>query len=51
MNIDIAALQEARLPENGSLMEKHYTFFGRGKALQKPGNMEWALPSETPYSA
>ena len=32
LNIDIAALQETRLPDSGSLQEKHYTFFWQGKA-------------------
>ena len=27
LDIDIAALQETRLADNGSLIEKHYTFF------------------------
>ena len=27
LNIDIAALQETRLPSNGSLKEEDYTFF------------------------
>lgn len=31
LNIDIAALQETRLPSNGSLREKDYTFFWQGK--------------------
>ena len=31
MNVDIASLQETRLPESGSMMEKHYTFFWQGK--------------------
>ena len=31
LNIDIAALQETRLPETGSLKEEHYTFFWQGK--------------------
>ena len=30
LNIDIAALQETRLPANGSLREKNYTFFWQG---------------------
>lgn len=29
LNIDIAALQETRLPSNGSLREQDYTFFWR----------------------
>lgn len=31
LNIDIAALQETRLPSNGSLREQNYTFFWQGK--------------------
>ena len=27
LNIDVAALQETRLPEVGSLRERNYTFF------------------------
>ena len=27
LNIDVAALQETRLPSNGSLREQDYTFF------------------------
>ena len=30
LNIDIAALQETRLPSSGSLKEKDYTFFWQG---------------------
>ena len=36
LNIDIAALQETRLPENGSLKEEHYTFFWQGKSADEP---------------
>lgn len=32
LNIDIASLQETRLPSNGRLKEKDYTFFWKGKA-------------------
>ncbi|CAH1277284.1 CYP3A43, partial [Branchiostoma lanceolatum] len=32
LNIDIAALQETRLPDSGSLKEDSYTFFWQGKA-------------------
>ena len=31
LNVDIAALQETRLAENGSLRESQYTFFWKGK--------------------
>ena len=34
LNIDIAALQETRLANSGSLTEKHYTFFWQGKQLE-----------------
>ena len=33
LDIDIAALQETRLADNGSLTEMHYTFFWQGKKL------------------
>ena len=32
LNIDVAALQETRLPEEGRLREADYTFFWRGRA-------------------
>nr|XP_058942010.1 uncharacterized protein LOC131770312 [Pocillopora verrucosa] len=35
LNIDIAALQETRLPSNGSLNEEDYTFFWQGKAPEE----------------
>ena len=35
LNIDIAALQETRLPETGSLKEEHYTFFWQGKGTEE----------------
>ena len=35
LNIDIAALQETRLPSNGSLKEEDYTFFWQGKAQEE----------------
>ena len=31
LNVDIAVLQETRLPESGSLKKKHYTFFWQGE--------------------
>ena len=34
LDIDIAALQETRLTDNGSLTEMHYTFFWKGKKLE-----------------
>jgi len=34
LNIDIAALQETRLPESGSLKEDSYTFFWKGKGME-----------------
>ena len=30
LNLDIAAIQETRLPSNGSLKEREYTFFWQG---------------------
>ncbi|XP_076442831.1 uncharacterized protein LOC143281507 [Babylonia areolata] len=37
LNIDIAALQETRLPLiSGSLREQNYTFFWQGKELEEP---------------
>ncbi|XP_076462059.1 uncharacterized protein LOC143294568 [Babylonia areolata] len=36
LNIDIAALQETRLPLNGSLREQNYMFFWQGKELEEP---------------
>ena len=35
LGIDIAALQETRLPDSGSLREKHYTFFWKGKGVEE----------------
>ncbi len=32
LHIDIASLQETRLPDSGSLKEKNYTFFWQGKS-------------------
>jgi len=34
LNVDIAALQETRLPEDGSLKEEHYTFFWQGRGIE-----------------
>ena len=34
LHIDIAALQETRLVDNGSLTEKHYTLFWQGMKLE-----------------
>ncbi len=36
LDIDIAALQETRLPSNGSLREQDYTFFWQGKEPEEP---------------
>jgi len=36
LNIDIAALQETRLPSDGSLKEQDYTFFWQGKSIEEP---------------
>ena len=30
LNVDIAALQETRLADSGSIKERHYTFFWKG---------------------
>ncbi len=35
LNIDVAAVQETRLPEDGSLHEHDYTFFWRGKGTEE----------------
>lgn len=35
-NIDIVALSETRLPEEGSIQEKNYTFFWKGRAKDLP---------------
>ncbi len=35
LNIDVAALQETRLPEDGSLREHDYTFFWWGKGTEE----------------
>ena len=35
LDIDIAALREMRLPESGSLRDKHYTFFWQGKRVEE----------------
>ena len=35
LNIDIAALQETRLADSGSLKEEHYTFFWHGKGAEE----------------
>ena len=35
LNIDIAALQETRLPDSGSLKEEHCTFFWQGKSAEE----------------
>ena len=35
LNIDIAALQETRLPDSGSLKEERYTFFWQGKSAEE----------------
>lgn len=36
MNVGIAALQETRLPGNGSLREANYTFFWKGREPEEP---------------
>ena len=34
LNVDIAALQETRLADYGSLRQKEHTFFWRGKSVE-----------------
>ena len=41
LNIDIAALQETRLPDMGKLTEKDYTFFWKGKPEEE--NREYGV--------
>ena len=36
LHVDIATLQETRLPDSGSLKEKDYTFFWQGKNSNEP---------------
>ena len=36
LNIDIVALQETRLPSNGSIREQDYTFFWQGLNAEEP---------------
>lgn len=36
LNIDIAALQETRLPSDGTIREKDYTFYWMGKGVSEP---------------
>jgi len=36
LDIDIAALQETRLPSNGSIRGQDYTFFWQGKEPDEP---------------
>lgn len=35
LNNDIAALQETRLPDSGSLKEEHYTFYWQEKSTEE----------------
>jgi len=49
LDIDIAALQESRLADNGSLTEKQYTFFWQGKNWKTDVNLESVLLSGTLY--
>jgi exonuclease III len=39
LRIDIAALQETRLVDDGSLRERNYTFFWQGKRQTYQGSM------------
>jgi len=45
LNIDIAALQEARLPSGGSLKEKDYTFFWQASTDFMESALRYATPS------
>ena len=36
LNVDIAALQETRLPDSGTLKEEKYTFFWQGLNDDQP---------------
>ncbi|CAG4932561.1 unnamed protein product [Colias eurytheme] len=36
LNISIAGLQETRLPDEGSIRERHYTFFWKGRNPSQP---------------
>ncbi|RXN14059.1 craniofacial development 2-like protein [Labeo rohita] len=36
LNVDIAALQETRLADNGTIREVSYTFYWQGKPLDQP---------------
>ena len=36
LNVDIAALQETRLPDTGSIKERDYTFYWQGKVSSEP---------------
>ena len=36
LNIDIAALQETRLAEDGKIQEANYTFYWQGKSSDQP---------------
>ena len=47
LDIDIAALQETRLADNGSLTEKHYTFFWQGKKMEDRRELVVGLLSGT----
>lgn len=50
LNIDIAALQQTRLSDTGSLREKNYTFFWQGRAEEtRKHDMVLVSQLETPY--
>ena len=49
LDIDIAVLQETRLADNGSLTEKHYTFFWQGKKMEDRRELVVGLLSGTLY--
>lgn len=45
LKVDIAALQETRLPASGSLKEKDYTFFWQGLEPDRASDLQCATPS------
>ncbi|XP_059049895.1 uncharacterized protein LOC131844918 [Achroia grisella] len=49
LNISVCALQETRLPDDGSLRESTYTFFWKEKSPQMFANTEWVLRYATIY--
>lgn len=47
LKIDIATLQETRLPDAGSLREQNYTFFWQGKNSMSLDFIAWVLQLRT----